>query len=896
MEHPLSEVKPTDRWRLVEELYHAAMELPGPELNEYLEYRCDGDSALRTDVASLLVYGGQTMRWIDQRAIDVMAEAIAAEPVFAAGAIAEPLIGRQVGRYRIVARLAGGGMGEVYRAVRADDAYRKEVALKLVSAGRYSLAFVERFRNERQILASLEHPHIARLYDGGTTEEGAPYLVMELIDGENILSYCARRRLTLGDRLSLFLQVCSAVEYAHRHLIVHRDIKPENIFVTVDGTAKLLDFGIAKILETGGSRQDPTITNLHAFTPAYASPEQVKGEAITTATDVFSLGVVLYELLTGQMPYRSKARMAHAIGREICESRAEKPSTAALWTDNNPDGSRGSASKPSPADCEGSMEKLSKRLAGDLDTILLQALCKEPERRYASVDKFAEDVRRHLNRLPVLARKDSFRYRAEKFIARHKVAVAAGVAGVALLAAGVSAIAYEAHVARVERARAEQRFQSLQDLAHALIFDIHDSIRDLPGSTAARKLVVEKALEYLNGVSKDAANDPALQREIASAYERIGDVQGSGRFANLGDTKGALDSYRKAFAIRLQLASLQSTTRDDRAVLAADYDRLSEAYMDLGNIPEATDHARAAYRIAEEMSRLNRNDPLLEEGWAATSFVLARALEFARDLQGAAEFYARSASIRETIQGGSADFQKLVLIRLAGTYGYWSGIEYGLGKLDQAIPLQEKASRILAKLLAADPRNSTVRQFLAQSDFWAGYYLARKGATAQALARLEVVLHRYQALVAADPHDAMALQYLAQSHREISEIYLRQRNSKGAVEHARQAVTADQSLVASESSPDDLKLNELVQSEVILGDAWTSEAVRNKNAARKAEIDWQSAQVCFEEALRAMGKMKRQDSASRRQIGSKLSHAKEAMAALAQQGGALTLSMARHQP
>lgn len=890
----MSEVKPTDRWRLVEELYHAAMELPEPERNEYLEHRCGGDNTLRADVASLLVYGGQAMKWIDQRAIDVMAEAIAAEPVLANGAVAEPLIGKQVGKYRIVSRLADGGMGEVYRAVRADDAYRKEVALKLGSAGRYSPAFVERFRNERQILASLEHPHIAQLYDGGTTEEGVPYLVMELIDGENILDYCARRRLTIGDRLSLFLQVCSAVEYAHRHLIVHRDIKPENIFVTVDGAAKLLDFGIAQILEADGSRQILTITNLHAFTPAYASPEQVKGEAITTATDVFSLGVVLYELLTGQMPNRSKEGMARAIGREICEAKTEKPSTAVLWTENHPDGSRGSVSNPSPADCEGSMEKLSKRLTGDLDSILLQALCKDPERRYASVDKFAEDVRRHLNRLPVLARKDSFRYRAEKFIARHKVAVAAAVAGVVLLAAGVSAVAYEAHVARVERARAERRFQSLQKLAHALIFDIHDSIRDLPGSTAARKLVVEKALEYLNGVSKDAANDPALQREIASAYERIGDVRGSGRFANLGDTRGALESYRKAFAIRLQLASLQSATRDDRTVLAADYDRLSEAFMDLGNIPEATDNARAAYRIAEEMALLNRNNPLLEEGWAATSFVLARSLGFARDLPGAAEFYARSASIRETIQGGSADFRKLVRLRLAGTYGYWAGIECDQEKLDQAIPLQEKASRILAKLLAADPRNSTIRQFLAQSDFWIGYYLARKGATAQALARLEVVLHRYQALVAADPRDALALQYLAQCHREIADIYLRQKNSTGAMEQARQAVTADRSLLASEFSPDDMKLNELVQSEVTLGDAWASEAAQNKNSTRGAEAAWQSAQLSFEEALRAMGKMKRPDSANRCRIGRELSRARMAMAALAQPGGGLTISMARH--
>lgn len=295
-------------------------------------------------------------------------------------------------------------MGEVYRAVRADDEYRKHVAIKVVCAGSGIRVFLNRLRTERQILATLEHSNICRLLDGGTTETGLPYLVMELIEGEPIDEYCRDHKLAVPDILQLFLQVCSAVQYAHQRLIIHRDLKPANILVTHDGTPKLLDFGIAKILDPSSpDALGPTVTAMQALTPIYASPEQVRGEPITTATDVYSLGVVLYELLSGQSPYRVTTHSPHEITKAVCEQEPLRPSTAVRQKRST---ENGGSNISGPA-----TDKLVQRLCGDLDNILLMALRKEPQRRYATVEKFAEDIQRHLQKKAVLARQGTLHYR-----------------------------------------------------------------------------------------------------------------------------------------------------------------------------------------------------------------------------------------------------------------------------------------------------------------------------------------------------------------------------------------------------------------------------------------------------------------------------------------------------
>ena len=384
-------------------------------------------------------------------------------PALVAATTPEPRPGQRIGPYDIGEKVAQGGMGAVYRAIRADGHFQQQVALKLVRRGMDTEQVLRHFRNERQILASLAHPNIARLLDGGSTDDGRPYFVMEYIEGSPLDEYCETHKLSIASRLELFLVICSAVHYAHQRLVVHRDIKPGNILVTSDGQPKLLDFGIAKI--TASQPVTGTMTAADMMTPEYASPEQLRGEPITTASDIYSLGLLLYYLLTGRCPHRSASRAPLEIARLLSEE-PEKPSVVA----------------PKP---------LRRRLAGDLDSIVLKALRKEPEQRYSSVEQFASDIRRHLEGSPVIARKGAASYHVFKFAKKHKAGIAAAALVFVTLAGGLAATAWEARVARAERARAERRFNDVRKLANSLLFQLHDLIEDLPGSTPARSFLVK---------------------------------------------------------------------------------------------------------------------------------------------------------------------------------------------------------------------------------------------------------------------------------------------------------------------------------------------------------------------------------------------------------------------
>src|SRR5205823_4860718 len=349
-------------------------------------------------------------------------------------------------------------MGAVYFAERADEQYKKRVAIKLIKRGMDTDSVLRHFRNERQILAGFDHPNIARLFDGGTTKDGLPYFVMEYVEGLPINEYCAAHKISLVERLKLFREACAAVSYAHRHTVIHRDIKMSNILVTSEGTPKLLDFGIAKILQPGGGPEAlMTMTGVRPMTPEYASPEQVRGEPVTTASDVYSLGIILYELLVGRSPYRFTSRSPLDVAREITDTEPPRPSTA-LARDE---------------DFDATGIGNSKVLKGDLD-----------------------DIGRHLAARPVLARKDTIGYRARKFVQRNKVATAAAVLILVSLVAGLVATTWQAHRAKVEKARAERRFNDVRRLAHSVLFDYHDAIKNLPGATGVRERLVKDALAY----------------------------------------------------------------------------------------------------------------------------------------------------------------------------------------------------------------------------------------------------------------------------------------------------------------------------------------------------------------------------------------------------------------
>lgn len=589
-----------ERWSEIKDKLHEALQLEPTRRAAYLAETGATDPDLQRELESLIASHERTGTDFLNAPWPQAASALASqvEP--------EQFVGQRVGSYQIIGQIGLGGMGEVYRAVRADDEYKKQVAIKLVRAGQGSDFVVNRFKNERQILASLDHPNIARLLDGGRTEEGVPYFVMELIQGQPFDAYCDEHKLTITDRLKLFLQVCSAVQYAHQRLIIHRDIKPSNILVTAEGVPKLLDFGIAKILDQGAAQElyEPTLTVFRVLTPGYASPEQIKGEPITITSDVYSLGVVLYELLTGRSPYRVTSRAAHELSRAACEDEPEKLSSAVRRTQSQGDGSPEVAPAEHAVARQSSQEKLSKRLGDDLDNIVLMALRKEPQRRYASVEQFAQDIQRHLDSLPVLARKDTLGYRSAKFISRHKFGViAATVMGVASLTALVVTIRanriarQQAEIAQTQRERAERRFNDVRKLANSMIFDLPGPIHMVPGSVAVEKMLYDNGLKYLDSLAAEAEGDVTLQRELAAGYKQLGDSQDFPYGGGLGDSAGALASYRKSLQMRQKLVDSDPRNVSDQIDLSKTYRTIGALLYKTGDVQGAREGVHKALDI-----------------------------------------------------------------------------------------------------------------------------------------------------------------------------------------------------------------------------------------------------------------------------------------------------------
>jgi tetratricopeptide (TPR) repeat protein len=531
---------------------------------------------------------------------------------------------------------------------------------------------VRRFRTERQILAGLEHPHIARLLDGGETADGLPFLVMEYVEGLPIDQYVAQNRLSHRALLDLFRKICSAVSYAHQKLIVHHDLKPGNILVTGEGEPKLLDFGIAKLL--GGSLElTATAPGMGALTPRYASPEQVKNLPITTSTDIYSLGVLLYELLSGSRPY-APTTSSLDLARAICE----RPPLA--------------------------MQNVER----DLETIVQMTLRKEPERRYASVDLFSEDLRRFLAGYPVAARPDTARYRASKFMGRNKVAIAAAALVAIALAAGIFTTAREARIAN-------RRFNEVRSLAHYFVFDVHDGIKDLPGSTAVRQKIVEKALEYLDTLSREQSNDRDLQRELASAYEQIAGAQGGIRdVINQGNGADALASYRKAAAIREALVAAHPRDSAELQSLASLYSGMgsvqTQSFGDLkGGVQTLRKSVSAAERaVAAEPSSDEARNVLADSYLMLGDSIGNPSYQNLGDSQGAEQLYRKASALRDQLavsHPGSREWQ----IHLAMSENRLAMILASEGKDEASLPHLRRVLEIDENALAADPNNASTR-------------------------------------------------------------------------------------------------------------------------------------------------------------------------------------------
>jgi eukaryotic-like serine/threonine-protein kinase len=563
------------RWRRVGEIFEAALETPRSRLDAFLADSCAGDAELEAEVRSLLES--------HDAARDFLAPGDASIAIRDVSIPEAPsLEGGSIGSWRVLRAIGEGGMGMVYLAEREDGGFRQRGALKLIRHGVASEEMIRRFRRERQILATLDHPGIARLLDGGTTPDGLPWLVMEYVDGKSLYDWCSEKSLSLALRLRLFLSICTSVQAAHQRLVLHRDIKPGNILVTEDGSARLLDFGVAKIFSDGtdaGADTQDLRTIALPLTPEYASPEQVRGEEVTTASDIYSLGVLLYELVTGARPYPTRVGGAHDMLRAVLEQDPPRPSTAvatapsaaaptisggALPATGSAPASDKRTRRALPAPPPGGTDSLRRKLSGDLDNIVLRAMSKEANRRYASAEHLAEDVRRFLDGRPVAARAATWSYRAEKFVRRNRLAVAAASVAVVALVGGLIATSWQAAIASRERAAAERRSRDIQSLANALLFDVHDSLATLPGTTPVREMVVTRATEFLDRVAADAGADSASRFALGDAYARLGVLQGQVWAANVGKSGEAYESLEKSRAIRESL--LADYPNDERAI------------------------------------------------------------------------------------------------------------------------------------------------------------------------------------------------------------------------------------------------------------------------------------------------------------------------------------------
>ena len=649
------------RTERVAAIVEEALELLPERRAEFITNLCRGDGDLRSEVESLLAYQKQATDFIERPAFVITGEA--------GDSFGELRPAELIGRYKIVSLIGEGGMGEVYLA--EDTSLGRKVAIKLLKLGLGTTHIIRHFQQEERILAGLTHPNIAQLHGSDLTANGLPYFVMEYIEGKRLDDYCRENHLTLRQRLELFRKICAAVSYAHQHLVVHRDLKPANIRVTAEGEPKLLDFGIARLLDSESGALEQTMTFAAVMTPEYASPEQVRGEEVTTATDIYSLGVVLYELLTGQRPYRLKTRSPDEVVRAIKEEEPSRPSTALTKQNSS------------------SVLFNPRLLRGDLDNIVLTAMRKEPSRRYASVAQLSDDIRRHLEGLPVVARKDTIGYRSAKFIRRHRVGVAATALVALAIIGGLIAALWEARQARAQRDVALRINTFLQDMLGAVAPEV--------------KGIDVKVVDLLGDASTRA------RTELASRPQVMADV-----LMTLGKTYISLGLYKPAEAnLRPALDASLKANGELNSTTASTMGWLGLALAQLGKTAEGEQISRKAVELQRKLH------PRGHEDLGVALYALGHNL-INKGQPKAAQPYLKEAS-------------ELIKKHLGETNGYYmtslamlAMAHEKAGEVDMAEPLYRQAIDVGSRV---EPR---YRIYLGQAQLFLGVLLINKGAYPEA--------------------------------------------------------------------------------------------------------------------------------------------------------------------
>jgi eukaryotic-like serine/threonine-protein kinase len=815
-------------WDRVHALFHEALELEPAARDALLRQTAERDPKLAAEVRSLIASHEEAGEFLDTPAIERLPAAVAP--------------GDRLGPYRILEEIGRGGMGVVFRAIRDDEHFSKEVAIKLIDPGMRSEGLLKRFRAERQILAMLEHPHIARLIDGGASPDGSPYLVMEHVSGKPLVEYCDEHRLGVDGRLRLFLTVCDAVQFAHQRLVVHRDLKSDNILVTEDGSPRLLDFGIAKLISHDPGEVVGTVTApMHRMlTPDYASPEQVRGDPVTAASDVYSLGVVLYELMTGTRPLHFETRTPEEILRVITQQEPALPSSAVARSHSVETASLRGATVP----------RLRRRLAGDLDYIILKALEKDPARRYGSVDQLSRDIRRFLDNLPVLARGRTTAYLLSRLVRRHRVAVVTGGLVAISLVAGLVGTAWQAHVASLERDRAKRRFEDVRGLAHAVVFDIHDAIANLPGSTKARETLVMHALRYLDNLSREAADDPILQRELGVAYGKIGDVQGRPEFSNLGRTSDALRSYTRS----MELLGAASKARPDSMYFARDLvltmQRLADLLGRMGKQDEAMKLALDAKgRIIAERVRYP-DEELLQGDFGVATDRLSDMRFAAGDTLGAIrEATEGTAVVEQLYLKDPSEPQRRRSIMVA--YAKMAPLLAMSGDRDGAAGRYRRAEELALECVAALPNNNDAMRDLGVVYSMRATFLADGGEIDSALILYGRSMRISEELGAADPSDVLQQADVANGHLSMGSILVKGNRYREAEERFGEAYQRFSRLASNDTANVDAKA-QMARASRNAGDACraiASGSVVDRRRWRLKAVDWYQKSLRIYRAL-----------------------------------------------
>ncbi len=788
-----------EQWQKVKNILENALEKSPETRSVYLDEVCGSNENLRREVEKLLEF--------EQPEADLL-EGNAVSAVLENGLVSKNFIGKQIGNYEIISELGTGGMGAVFLAERADGEFKQKTALKLIKRGMDSDAVLRRFINERQILASLEHPNIARLIDGGTTSDDLPFFVMEYVEGTTILEFAEAKNLNLEERLNLFREVCAAVSFAHQNLVIHRDLKPSNVLVTNDGKVKLLDFGIAKLLKSDEENQ--TATQMQVFTPEYASPEQVRGEKLTTATDIYSLGVILYELLTGNRPYKTESKNIAEIIKSVCETEPLRPSSvvssqqSAVGKNTKDNGQRttNDEQKTNPK----SKIQNPKSLKGDLDNIILKALRKESERRYSSVEQFTEDIRRHQIGLPVSASKDTLSYRVTKFVARNRIAVASAALVVLVLIGGAVGTTWQAvraermrADAELQRTRAERRFENLRKISNSLVSEIERAIRDLPGSLPARKLLLDRAVEQLDALAEDSDGNSELQLELVWAYQNLGWMPD-------GKLSERRKIYEKAAALTEKILAVEPRNNKAR-------DRLAMIYLDLivisrmrGDVEYTVEHNQRAVEIVEDILREAPATPEFRDSfwtvyyhYALTQQQLGKgseSVETARKILPTAEQMYQSGS-----ETDGYDFMKPHLTRLQIGYGLSYAGDYQGALKEFETALAECQAEAVKR-----PDNTILRRNEANIRSQIATTLELSGDAGGALKQIQTALALRERMMADNPKDLDFQITVADSELFLGQMLARQNQLPTVEKRFRRGLEIYQKIAAIDEDRKQVKI------------------------------------------------------------------------------------------